>query len=157
MNKELEKDVRNAVRKIISRGDGIIAGGALNVDYIAVDEALKSDSTAKKIKIFLPATLEIFSAHYRRRAKEGVITEKRAKDLIAQLKRIREINPASLIENKKNKTLNEVIYHKRNSEIIKAADGLMAFHVNQTVGVGDAIAKARKKGIPVKVFTYAIK
>ncbi len=61
------------------------------------------------------------------------------------------------IENQKNKILNEVIYHQRNSEIIKAADGLIAFHVNQTVGVIDTISKAHKTGIPVKVFIYAIK
>jgi len=121
INKEVENDVRKTVREIISRGDGIVAGGALNVDYIATDEALKLDPTAKRIKIFLPATLEIFIAHYRKRAKEGVITEEQAEDLINQLSRIKEINLSSLIENKDSKVINEEVYHKRNTTIINAA------------------------------------
>ncbi|NQU77529.1 hypothetical protein HQ544_02420, partial [Candidatus Falkowbacteria bacterium] len=85
INDKVKEDVRGVVRKIISRGDGIVAGGALNVDFIATDEALKLDSTAKKIKIFLPVTLELYAVHYRKRAKEGVITLRQAEDLAAQL------------------------------------------------------------------------
>ena len=40
INKEIEDDVRKTVREIISQGDGIVSGGALNVDYIALDEVL---------------------------------------------------------------------------------------------------------------------
>jgi len=159
INKEVENDVRKTVREIISRGDGIVAGGALNVDYIATDEALKLDPAAKRIKIFLPATLEIFIAHYRKRAKEGVITEEQAEDLINQLSRIKEINLSSLIENKDSKVINEEVYHKRNTTIINAADELITFRVKEKVGgvgVKDTIEKARGKGIPVKVFTYTI-
>ena len=159
INKEAEDDVRKTVREIISRGDGIVAGGALNVDSVAVDEALKLDPTAKRIKIFLPATLEIFIAHYRKRAKEGVMTREQAEALINQLSKIKEINLSSLIENKDNKVINEEVYHKRNTTIINAADELIAFRVKEKVGgvgVKDTIEKARKKGIPVKVFTYTI-
>ena len=105
INNKLEKDVRNTVREIISRGDGIVSGGALNVDFIAIDEALKLDPTAKRIKIFIPATLDIFVIHYRKRTNEGVVTKKQAEDLIAQLTKIKETNPPSLIENKNNKTM----------------------------------------------------
>jgi len=73
-NEEVENDVRQAVREIIKRGDGIVTGGALNVDYFATDEALKVNPEAKQIKVCLPVTLELFSAHYRKRADEGVIT-----------------------------------------------------------------------------------
>ncbi len=156
MNKELEQDVRKTVREIISQGDSIITGGALNVDYIAADEALKIDSIAEKIKIFLPATLEIFAAHYRKRAKEGVITEKQAEGLIAQLSKIKELNLSFLIENKNNKVINKSAYYERNSAIVEAVDELIAFHVNERAGTKDAIEKARKKGIPVKIFTYTI-
>ncbi|MDD5145664.1 MAG: hypothetical protein PHF44_02385 [Candidatus Pacebacteria bacterium] len=155
-SEKLEKDVRDAVREIITKGDGIIAGGALNVDFIATDEALKLDPTAKKIKIFLPITLRIFAKHYRKRAKEGVITGEQAEALVAQLKRIQEVNPSSLNENKNNTVVNTETYYERNSDIVNAADGLMAFHVNKTLGTQDAIDKARKRGIPVKVSTYTI-
>ncbi len=159
MNKELEGDVRNNVREIISRGDGIVTGGALNVDSIATDEAFKLNPTAERIKIFLPATLEIFSAHYRKRAQEGVMTQKQAEDLIVQLNKIKAASPSSLIENKENKMINEDVYHRRNSDIIEVADELVAFQVKEKVGgtgVKDSIEKARKKGIPVKVFPYII-
>lgn len=155
MNKELENDVRKTVREIISRGDGIVSGGALNVDYITTDEVLKLDPTARRIKIFLPTTLKIFAKHYRKRADEGVITKKQAEDLIVQLSKVCKINPSSLVENKNNKIVNEKTYHERNSVVVEAADELIAFHVDETVGVKDTIEKARKKGIPVKVFTYA--
>lgn len=156
IDKEIEEKVRKVVREIISRGDGIVTGGALGIDYIATDEALKSDPSAKSIKIFLPATLEIFLAHYRKRAKEGVITEKQAEDLISQLNKIRKINPSAIVENHNNKVINEEAYHERNSNIIEAADELIAFWVNQTPGTKDAIDKARQKDIPVKVFSYNI-
>jgi len=156
MNNELEKDVRNTVREIISRGDGIVSGGALNVDFIAIDEALKLDPTAKRIKIFIPATLDIFVIHYRKRANEGVITKKQAGDLITQLTKIKETNPPSLIENKNNKVLNKETYYSRNSDVIETVDELIAFHVNESPGTQDTINKARKKGIPTRILNYTI-
>ncbi len=156
-NKKVEKDVRRTVREIMSRGDGIVSGGALNVDYIATNEVLKLDRTAKKIKVFLPTTLEIYAKHYRKRAKEGVITEKQAGDLITQLAKLKKINPRALIENKKNRIVDEKTYHERNSKVVKEADELIAFYINKSSGVGDTIEKARKKGIPVKIFTYTSK
>jgi len=159
INKEVEKDVRQTVREIISRGDGIASGGALNVDYIAIDEALKLDTIAKRIKIFLPTSLEIYTKHYRKRAVEGIITKGQAEELIAQLSKIKEINAASIIENKNNKIVNENTYHERNSAIVEMSDELKAFYVNIGVGgagVKDTIEKARKKGIPIKVFNYTV-
>lgn len=157
MNKELEKDIRNTVRKIISRGDNIISGGALGVDYVAIDETLKLDPTAKRIKIFLPVTLEIYAAHHRKRAKERVITKKQAEALIIQLSKVRGTNPSSLVENKDNAIVNQEIYYARNSAVIEAADELIAFRVNESPGTKDTIEKAHQKDIPVKVFTYTIK
>jgi 2'-5' RNA ligase len=156
MNKELENDVRKNVKKIISRGDGIVTGGALSVDSIATDEALKLNPAADRIKIFLPASLEIFAEHYRMRAKEGIITDSQAEDLITQLKKIKEINPGSIIEYKDGKIIDKETYYKRNSKVVEASDELLAFHVNESLGTKDTIEKARQKGIPVNVFSYAI-
>src|SRR4030043_1031864 len=80
--KEVERDVRKVVRKVIKNGGGIVTGGALNVDSFATDEVIKLDPKCRRLKIFLPVSLKLYSAHYRRRAKEGVITEKQAEDLI---------------------------------------------------------------------------
>lgn len=157
MNKELEKDVRKTIRKIITKGNGIVSGGALNVDYIATNEALKLNSSADKIKIFLPTTLKIYAAHYEKRAEQDVITKKQAKDLIIQLTKLKKINPLSLIENKKNKIVDTETYYERNSEVVKASDELIAFYVSGSRGgTNDTIKKACKKGIPAKVHRYII-
>jgi len=156
-NKQLEKDVRKTVRKFIGNKNGMISGGALGVDYIATDEALKLDPAAKRIKIFLPTTLEIYSKHYQEKAREGIITEKQAKDLATQLKRIRTNNSSSIIENNKNKIVNENTYAQRDSAIINLADEAISFHVNQSPATKGNIQKIREKGVPLKVFTYTIK
>lgn len=61
-NREIEEKIRKVIREIIKRGDGIISGGALGVDYIALDEALKLNPKAERIKIFLPTTLKKYSS-----------------------------------------------------------------------------------------------
>lgn len=154
-NALVEKDVRDNVRKIVFNGNGIVTGGALNVDYQATDEVLKQN-LPQQLKIFLPTTLSIFSKHYRTRAKEGLITEKQAEDLILQLSTVKKLNPESLIENQNNMILNQDTYFQRNSEVVNASDELVAFQVNNSQGVQDTIDKARIKGIPVKLFSYQI-
>lgn len=161
VNQVIENDVRQAVAKIMKRGDGIVSGGALNVDFIALGEALKYDLKAERIKIFIPTTLEKFSEHYRKHAQLSNITSAQAEGLISQLTRLKQINSGALIENpdidfteanKKDK------YYKRNSEIIKAADELISFRVrtekSEGLGVMDAIIKAKTKGIPVEEHNY---
>ncbi len=155
-SEKVESDVRKEVADIIKDGDGIVSGGALNVDYFATDEAMKLNKDFKQIKIFLPTTLDIYAAHYRKRADEGVITHDQAEELIAQLSRLKEINPESIIENKINKIVDKTTYFERNMQVVNAADELLAFHVNGSDGVQDTINKAREKGIPVKVIEYAI-
>ena len=153
---QVEQDVRAAVREIITSGNGIVAGGALNVDYFATDEAMKLDPTCKQIKVFLPTSLEIYAAHYRKRAQEGVITPKQAEILVDQLTRLQNSNPAALIGNPHNKIVDLKIYFERNSEVVNASDELLAFQVNKSGGVQDTVDKAKYKGIPVKIFEYTI-
>jgi len=161
VNKEIEDSVRKTVGEIISRGNGIVSGGALNVDFIALDEALKSDSKAERIKIFIPTTLEKYSEHYRKHAHLKDISQEQAEDLISQLTRLKQINPKALIENpdtnftEKNK---KDRYYKRNSEIVEASDELIAFRIktkaSEGLGTADAIEKAKVKGIPVRLYSY---
>ena len=63
-NQKIEDDVRGIVREIMERGDGIVSGGALGIDSIALDEAMKCNPGADRIKIFLPATLDRYAKHY---------------------------------------------------------------------------------------------
>jgi hypothetical protein len=153
---EVEKDVRDAVRNIMMHGNGIVSGGALNVDYFATDEALMLNPDASRIKIFLPVTLERYVAHYRKRAEEGVITSVQAETLIAQLARLQSANPAALIENKMNTECNPTTYYERNTEVVNASDELLAFIVNESAGTKDTIDKMRIKGKPVTVKSYKI-
>jgi hypothetical protein len=163
-NKEIEEKVRTTVREIMARGDGIVSGGALGVDYLALDEALKHDAQAERIKIFLPTTLKQYSKHYRKHARLKTITSEQAEDLISQLSKLKRINPNALIENPDENFTEETkkkMYYERNSKIVAAADELIAFHIktkeSDGLGTADTIQKAKKKGIRVKIFTYNLK
>lgn len=155
-NDKVEDDVRSAVRKIIKAGDGIVTGGALNVDSFATEEALKYDPRAKQIKIFLPVTFGLYAKHYRKRATEGVITTKQAEDLIDLLTRVKNVNPNSIIENGKNKIVDKDSYFNRNTQIVEASDKIIIFHVVESTGGGttDVDIKAANLGIPVERHDY---
>ena len=124
------------------------------MDYIATDEALKLNPLATQIRIYLPTTLEIYSAHYRKRAIEGVITNEQAEMLISQLEKLIKTNKRILIENRENKIVNTEMYYQRNMEVVEASNELIAFHINGSAGTKDTIDKAKQKGIPVKIFEY---
>ncbi len=157
-NKKIEKAVRDTVREIMLRGDGIISGGALGVDFIALNEALKNNPSADRIKIFLPTSLEIYAVHYRKRAQEKAVTKNQAEALIAQLTKLKKTNPVALVENLENSIVNKENYYKRNSAVVDASDELVAFRVksefSEGLGVKDTIDKAKQAGIPVKVLYY---
>jgi hypothetical protein len=157
-NKKIERDIRRQIAGIMRAGDGIVSGGALGVDSIALDEALKFDRRAERIKIFLPARLNIFAKHFRKRARQGVITRGQAEELIEQLSSLKKLNPKSVIENKTNKYLNKRTYYGRNTKIIRAADKLVAFRImtkgSRGLGTYDAIQKARKNKLPIKIYNY---
>ena len=155
-SEEVERGVREAVRKIFERVDGIVSGGALNVDYFATDEALRLDPKAARIKIFLPVILDVYAAHYRKRATEGVITSEQAEALISQLRKVREANPEALIGNSNNTIVDTKTYYERNTDVVNASDALVGFHVNESEGVGDAIEKALSQGKPVYIEKHQI-
>ncbi len=161
VNHKIENNIRKIVKEIIEHSDGIISGGALNVDYIALDEALKHDPKAERIKIYLPTTLKKYSKHYRKHARLKTITSKQAEDLIAQLSKLKQANPLSLIENPDENFTEETkkkMYYERNSVVVEASDELVAFQVkteeSEGAGTADTVKKAHAKGIPIKLFQY---
>lgn len=160
-NRKIENNIRRVVSEIMRRGDGIVSGGALNVDFIALNEALKHDLKAQRIKIFLPTTLEKYSRHYRKHARLGTITSRQAEDLINQLNSLKRINPKALIENPNENFTEKTkkkMYYERNSKVVAASDELVAFHIktreSEGAGTRDTIDKAKQKGIPVKIFSF---
>ncbi|MEK7579436.1 MAG: DNA-processing protein DprA [Patescibacteria group bacterium] len=154
-NKEVEENVREVVRKIIARGDGIVSGGALNVDYFATDEALKL-SHADRVKIFLPTALGVYATHYRMRAAEGVITPEQAEGLITQLENLYNANTEALAGNPQNTVIDKETYFNRNTEVVNASDALVAFQVNESEGVGDTVTKSLMQRKPVCIKKYVI-
>ena len=152
---EVERDVRKCSKEIALAGNGLVTGGALNVDYQATDEVLQL-KRPRQIKVFLPTSYTTYVAHYRKRAREGVVTPQQAENLISQLAILKEQNPEGLMENLKNTGVNEQTYYERNTAVVNASDELIAFQVNNSAGTQDAINKARTKGIPVKVYSYEI-
>ena len=155
-NEEVEQGVRDAVRKIMERGDGIVSGGALGVDSFATDEALKLNPTADRIKIVLPVVLDLYAAHYRKRAIEGVITSEQAEALIAQLESLHAANPAAIVGHPENTVVDTKTYFERNTEVVNASDALVGFQVNESEGVGDTVKKALAQHKPVALEKFTI-
>lgn len=150
---KIKEDVIKTIREIISRGDGIVSGGAQGVDYIATEEALKNNYGKDKLKIIIPSTLETYKKHYLKRANEGVLTLERAEKLIAQLT---EVKKRGSLEEGEDTIIENFAYFRRIDKIVDRADELIAFHINHTQGTQYTVDKAREKGIPVKVFNYSL-
>lgn len=149
----LRHDVRTSVSKVMQRGDGIVSGGALGVDQVATEEALRHNPDADCIQIIIPSTFEVFVTHYRTRANEGVITIEQAESLIGLLTVIK--GRGSLTEMNYTE-LNPESYYARNTEVLKASDELLAFQVNGSAGVQDTVNKAYEFGMPVVLRQYEI-
>ncbi|MBY0110583.1 DNA-processing protein DprA [Patescibacteria group bacterium] len=156
VNEEMEQDVRKDVQNILAEGNGILVGGALGVDSFALEEALSIDPEAHYIKVYLPATLERYAAHYRRRAEEGVISKDQAETLIGLLTKAKNDHAVSFTEHPENTEMNQTTYYERNSAIVSAADEIHAFQSNNSKGTQDTIDKAKTKGIPVIVYSYSV-
>ena len=151
---ELERDLHSAVESILDNDDGIVAGGALGVDFIATELALQRYPDGSHVKVILPTSLEIYSAHYQRRAEEGVITPEQAENLIRQLETINSLG--SLVTNNTNTEVNVDTYYQRNMEVVAASDELRVYQVNGSAGTQDALEKAEQRGIPVEVLRYEV-
>lgn len=153
---EIEHDVRASVADVMERGDGIVTGGALGVDYVATEEALKHNPEADRIKIIIPSSLEIYAAHYRKRANEDVITFEQAESLIGLLTAVQQRRKESLVE-MHHTVLNEESYYDRNTRVLEDVDELLAFQVNGSLGTQDTIDKAQHLGLTVTVKQYTVK
>ena len=145
---EVEADVRADVSRILTQGNGIVTGGALGVDYIATDEALKHDPACHQLRIILPTPLAHYAAHYFNAAGKKIISHQQSWDLIRQLGHVKRTNPAALIE-MAHEACNPITYYDRNTEVVKAASRLFAYQVNASAGTQDAIDKARALRLPV--------
>lgn len=155
-SKQVEDDVRREVKKVLDEGNGIITGGALGVDSFAMEEVIQNGMQKDRIKICLPVTFNLYSAHYRKRAEEGVITKEQAEKLIEMLEIIQSENSSSIIEDPRFTICHKESYYARNGTIVDMSDELCAFQVNGSSGTQDTIEKAGLQGKEVKSFLYNI-
>ena len=155
-DRSVEADVRDAVCRIMAQGDGIVTGGALNVDWFATDEALQADERAERIRVCLPSKLNDYIAHYHKRAREGVIGDGQAMLLEAQLLELFRRNNSAIIEGEAVGEIDKKAYFERNSAVVDLSDEVLAFQVNDSEGVQDTVDKARAAGKPVSVSKYYI-
>ena len=152
---QVEHDVRLIVKETLKNGHGIVAGGALGVDYIATDEALSYDLKGDQIKVYLPTSLQTYCAHFFNRAKENVISPDQAESISKQLEILKSRNPDALIEMDFSECTPQT-YYARNQKVIDASTSLFAFHVNKSEGVQDAIDRAKSQNKPITVKSYTL-
>lgn len=156
INDEVEQDVRNTVKTVISNGDGVITGGALGVDYVATQTVLEFGDVHKQLKLYLPIKLDELCKHYFRRANEGVITLQQAEKVTSLLKKVSEICKDCIYDEWGYTRADQESYYGRNTKIIEDCDGLYAFQVNDSKGTQDAINKAKSLGKQVIIKKYQI-
>ena len=149
-NKEVEADVRQAVSQVISRGDGVLTGGATGVDFFAMDEALKTNPTCSHLKIIIPSEIENYiNDVYTNWCHHPI--KKEDIDLLAKiLRQIKNINPDNFIEMPQENITQEE-YDLRNIEEVKIAQEVFAFQVNNSSGTQHTIDQAKLLDVPISV------
>lgn len=147
-NAEVEKDVREAARNVLSRGDGIVTGGATGVDYFAMDEAMKMFPDASRLKVVIPAVFKSYIYDYHTNWLMDPVTTEHINDLEKLLQKIKDANSESLIE-MPNDIITQDHYNDRHDVEVELSDEVYAFQVNNSTGTQDTIDKAAKSGLPI--------
>lgn len=152
-NNDVEQAVRKTVRDIMARGDSIVCGGALGVDFFAVDEALLCDGGISRTTVLIPSDLAYYILDLEKHINEGLASEQAVALLIAQLELLKA--EGALIEGFET-DLSQSSYFARIKDIVAESEALIAFHINGSAGTQATIDAAHEKGIPVEVFSYKI-
>jgi hypothetical protein len=159
LNGAVTDAVRRRVSEIMRSGDGIVSGGASGVDAVALDEALRHDSAARRIRIFIPATPERYFHHLLASGSRARYTRPEdAAPLVARLRELRRRNPDALVGNAADRQIDQTAYYGRNTAEIEAADALLAFPVRNELtasrGTWDTIRKAHRRRLPVEIHPF---
>ena len=149
-NNQVEKDVREAVREVFKRGEGIVTGGATGVDYFAMDEAMQVDPTASRLKVIIPASLESYMHDYYTNWCMEPVTKENIAALAELLQKIKETNPEALLEMPYD-SITQDHYNLRHDEEVARSGAVYAFQVNESTGTQDTIDKAIRAGLPLEL------
>lgn len=150
---QVEKDVRENVKKIMLEGNGIVSGGAWGVDYFAADEALKYDPTGQTIKVIIPSNLTTYHEYFNHQAEKGRITQDQINLLMSQLHEIKSRHAPSLIE-MDNDSVYRKTFYARNTQVVIAADEIQAYQASGSQGTMNVVHKAQMMQKPLRVFDY---
>lgn len=157
ITKEIERDVRNAVRDVIKSGNGVLTGGATGVDYIAMDEALKINPDASQLKVIIPAYLDRYIADYYKNWCQKPITRNDINSLASILGRLKKIKASNLIE-MSNETIMQEHYDLRSEREVINSNEVYVFQANNSRGAQHTLDYATKIGIPITIHKkYSIK
>lgn len=158
-NEEVERDVRESVREVLAKRDGIITGGALGVDLFCMDEVLKINPTCTNLRVIIPSKLDFYLQHYYKRVIENVITKEDFDNLEKTFHAIQKVNPSAILEMHFT-TIEQNEYDERDAEEVKYGDEIHAFQVNNSTGTQHTIDAGLLKGIPIslhKKYTIEVK
>lgn len=151
-------DVAGDVAELMARGDGLIAGGAVGVDFHATQEALALNPEADRIQVIIPAALPIYQGYFERQlrrgpSRAGAVTPDTVSVLFNQLRRLR--THGALVEMHQAQ-VNAASFLARNRAIVERADALLAYCVNRSSGTMYTVGRAKAASIPVTVRHYTL-
>lgn len=148
----VERDVRDAARDVITRGDAIVTGGATGVDYFAMDEALKVDPTASRLTVVIPAPLTRYIEDYRENWMHPPVTKEHIDALDELLHKIQAANPEAIVEMPHDApAITQDHYNTRHTEEVRRSDAVYAFQVNGSLGTQDTIDQAKAAGLSIEL------
>lgn len=150
-NEEVEHDVREAVRQVISSGDGIVTGGATGVDYFCIDECLKH-GYEHTLRVVLPSKVDHYIADYRINWCKVPVTNEAIDALEKVLTDFQIKNPSGLLEmTHPGGDIFQHHYDDRHDIEVMFSDEVHAFQVNNSTGTQDTIDKAKKAGVTISL------
>lgn len=149
-NKQVENDVRQKAREIFEQGNGLVTGGATGVDYFAMNEFVKLNPECTRIRVFIPARLSHYIKDYRKNWKHHPIDDADIDNLEYLLNIIKTRNPSAVFEVRKNEgDISQAEYDLRHNEEVTFSDEIYSFHVNESTGTSDTLAKCTAAGLPI--------
>ncbi len=114
-----------------------------------MDEVLKLNPECTKLRIFIPAPLDLFIKDYRKNWCHNPITQNDIDKLEDLLIHIKITNPAIMLEARHDDSdITQNDYDLRHNEEVTFSDEVYAFQVNNSTGTSDTISKAAVVNVP---------
>lgn len=166
INQKVVNDTALLVRHMLSKGAGILTGGALGVDYIATEIVLKEGNPLDQLRIILPINRDAFMEHFTNSYYRDGINRTQADFLSRQIYHINTHFPATIFDKTPfneteflipdNKHYREISYDFRSGLVGYGCDGLFGLCVNNSRGVRYTEEVVKRMGKYSFVHPYTI-